>query len=60
MKKKKPVLSPKLFLNKLTITELSVEQQAKVAGGATLTPVCGTLDTRRPTDCSATPNHACC
>ncbi|MGN7822393.1 class I lanthipeptide [Chitinophaga sp. 22536] len=60
MKKKKPVLNPKLFLNKLTITELSVEQQAKVAGGATLAAGCGTLDTRRPTDCSATPNHACC
>ncbi|MBC9911137.1 class I lanthipeptide [Chitinophaga varians] len=56
MKKKKPVLSPKLFLNKLTITELTIEQQAKVAGGATVKPICGT----RPTDCSATPDHVCC
>lgn len=59
MKKKKPVLSPKLFLNKLTITELTVEEQAKVAGGATVLPRCGTLGSR-PTDCTATPDQHCC
>ncbi|MBC9931485.1 class I lanthipeptide [Chitinophaga qingshengii] len=60
MKKKKPVLSPKLILNKFTITELSVDEQAKLAGGVTALPRCGTTGTQRPTDCTATPGHTCC
>ncbi|RBL93323.1 MULTISPECIES: class I lanthipeptide [Chitinophaga] len=60
MKKKKVTLNPKLFINKLTITSLTTEQQEKVAGGATAGVICMTTETRRPTDCSATPNHACC
>ncbi|SKA13345.1 hypothetical protein SAMN04488128_1021006 [Chitinophaga eiseniae] len=60
MKKKKPVLNPKLFLNKLTITELTIEEQTKLAGGVTALPRCGTTETRRPTDCTAAPGHTCC
>ncbi len=60
MKKKKAVLNPKLFLNKLTVTELTVEEQIKLAGGVTALPRCGTTGTQRPTDCTATPGHTCC
>ncbi|HVI46102.1 MAG TPA: class I lanthipeptide [Chitinophaga sp.] len=57
MKKKKLALDKKMILDKKTIAELRSEQQDMLAGG--ISGIRCTLDTRRPSDCSAGSGQQC-